>query len=226
MCIWPPRVSVGSSQWSARRRPVIALYSSARRISPAVATGRPSSVNAAAPASASSPISVSCVPSWPTVIAAVNPTGICGLLLGARPQAAQHVGRVDDRDRCSASRGSRSSRRRPRRRCPDAIVSSSSRPGVRRWTCGSTNAGASSEPGAVDHAVAVDVEPLAERRDRARRRSGRRAPRRRPRSGRARARRGRRGRRSRARRRGLWPPPSSLRLMRSPRRSRPRPGRS
>ena len=34
--MWPPRVSVGSSQWSASGRPVIALYSSARRISPAV----------------------------------------------------------------------------------------------------------------------------------------------------------------------------------------------
>ncbi len=54
---------------------MIALYSSARRISPAVATGRPSSVNAAAPASASSPISVSCPPCWPTVIAAAKPTG-------------------------------------------------------------------------------------------------------------------------------------------------------
>ena len=92
MCMWPPRVSVGSSQWSESRRPVIALYSSARRIRPAVATGRPSSVKAAAPASASSPISVSCVPSWPIVIAAVKPTGICRLGLGPRPQAAQHVG--------------------------------------------------------------------------------------------------------------------------------------
>ena len=63
MCMWPPCVRLGSSQWSASGRPVIALYSSARRISPAVATGRPSSVNAAAPASASSPISVSCAPS-------------------------------------------------------------------------------------------------------------------------------------------------------------------
>ena len=43
---------------------------------------------------------------------------------------------------------------------PDAIVSSSSRPGVRRCTCGSTNAGASTRPGfdaarleARDHAV-------------------------------------------------------------------------
>ena len=34
LCMWPPRVSVGSSQWRARRRPVIALYWSARRIRP------------------------------------------------------------------------------------------------------------------------------------------------------------------------------------------------
>ena len=39
MCMCPPRVSVGSSQCSASGRPVIALYSSARRIRPAVATG-------------------------------------------------------------------------------------------------------------------------------------------------------------------------------------------
>ena len=33
---------------------------------------------------------------------------------------------------------------------PEAIVSSSSRPGVRRWTCGSTKAGASTSPAWAD----------------------------------------------------------------------------
>ena len=50
---------------------------------------------------------------------------------------------------------------------PVAIVSSSSRPGVRRWTCGSTKRRREHEPGAVDDAVAVGVEALADRRDRA-----------------------------------------------------------
>ncbi len=45
-------------------------------MSPGVATGRPSSLNPAAPASASSAISVSSPPSRPLLIAARNPTGI------------------------------------------------------------------------------------------------------------------------------------------------------
>ncbi len=42
---------------------------------PAEMTGLPSSVNAAAPAAASSAISVSSSPSWPLLIAAMNPVG-------------------------------------------------------------------------------------------------------------------------------------------------------
>ena len=56
-------------------RPVTAPYWSARRISPADVTGRPSSVNAAAPASASSPISVSSSPPSRFEIAAMKPVG-------------------------------------------------------------------------------------------------------------------------------------------------------
>jgi hypothetical protein len=52
-----------------------ALYWSARRMSPGDCTGMPSSEKAAAPASASSAISVSSAPSWPLVIAARKPTG-------------------------------------------------------------------------------------------------------------------------------------------------------
>ena len=58
------------------RLPVTAWYWSARRRSPGEATGRPSSVNPAAPRSASSTISVSSAPSWPLLMAAKNPTGI------------------------------------------------------------------------------------------------------------------------------------------------------
>ena len=74
-CMWPPRVSVGSSQWTATRRPATGLYCSARRIRPGETTGRPSSVNPAAPASASSPISVSSAPACPFEIAAMKPSG-------------------------------------------------------------------------------------------------------------------------------------------------------
>ena len=73
--MWPPRVSVGSSQWSASGRPATPLYASARRISWADATGLPSSVKASAPAAASSAISVSSSPRWPFEIAAVKPVG-------------------------------------------------------------------------------------------------------------------------------------------------------
>ena len=55
---------------------MIDAYWSARRISPADATGTPSSENATAPASASSAISVSSSPRWPRVIAARKPTAI------------------------------------------------------------------------------------------------------------------------------------------------------
>ena len=115
-------------------------------MSPGATTGRPSSVKPAAPASASSAISVSSAPSWPFVIAARKPTGNDGLGLRVLDQRAEHRGRVDDRlrvrhrqDRAvAARRGGRACRRRssPRPRGP----------GVRRCTCGSTNAGASTRP--------------------------------------------------------------------------------
>ena len=54
---------------------MIDAYCTARRISPAEATGMPSSEKATAPVSASSPISVSSSPRWPRVIAARKPTG-------------------------------------------------------------------------------------------------------------------------------------------------------
>src|SRR6476469_8804642 len=89
----PPLVSDCSSQCTAIIRPVIALYCSARRMTPAAATGRPSSVKPAAPASASAPISVNSAPSRPFVIAARKPTGTLASV------AAQDVGVGDDRRR-------------------------------------------------------------------------------------------------------------------------------
>ena len=52
-----------------------AQYCSARRIRPGDATGTPSSVKPAAPAAASSPISVSSAPRCPFVTVARKPTG-------------------------------------------------------------------------------------------------------------------------------------------------------
>ena len=96
-CTCPPRESVGSSQWSASGRPVIDAYCSARRIIPADETGTPSSENATAPASASSPISVSSSPDWPRVIAARKPTGTRASLFAGLDERAERRGRVDDR---------------------------------------------------------------------------------------------------------------------------------
>ncbi len=68
-------------------RPVTALYCSARRISPGETTGMPSSVKPAAPASASSPISVSSAPACPLEIAARKPTGMRALVLASSTSA-------------------------------------------------------------------------------------------------------------------------------------------
>jgi hypothetical protein len=73
-CMTPPAESLSSSSWSTSGRPVTRWYWSARRSTCASHTGRPSSEKPAAPASASSPCSVSCSPASPTVIAAWNPT--------------------------------------------------------------------------------------------------------------------------------------------------------
>jgi hypothetical protein len=75
-CIAPSPDSDGSSSWSASVRPASFWYWSALRSTPALRTGRPSSVKAKAPESASSAISVSSVPFWPRVIAAVKPVGM------------------------------------------------------------------------------------------------------------------------------------------------------
>jgi len=49
---------------------------------------------------------------------------------------------------------------------PLATVSSSSRPGVRRWTCGSTNSRREDEAVGLDDAVLVRVDPLRDLDDR------------------------------------------------------------
>ena len=75
-CIAPPADSVGSSSWRAIGSPASRWYWSAWRNTPALVTGRPSSVKPTAPAAARSAISVSPSPFWPRVIAAMKPVGM------------------------------------------------------------------------------------------------------------------------------------------------------
>ena len=117
-CAWPPRDSVGSSQCSAIGRPSGRAYCRARRSSPALHTGRPSSVNPAAPRSARSPSSASCSPCWPTRHAGQEADAHDGLLARPLERGLEHRRRCRSPGRCWASRGRRSSRRRPPRGCP------------------------------------------------------------------------------------------------------------
>ena len=190
MCMWPPRVSVGSSQCSASRRPVIALYSSARRIRPA-RRDRAAVVGERGGAR----------------VGELAHLGQLRALLADRDR-----GHEADRDlrlvarRGPAGRAGRRSSRRPAigvRHREDRAVAAGGRGGRaggdRLLVLAARRAQVhvrvdegrrEHEPVAVDHAVAVRVERVAELRRSCRRRCGRRGRRRRPRSGRARARRG------------------------------------
>ncbi len=74
-CIAPSPESSGSSSCSAIVPPQRRWYWRARRITRALAIGRPSSLNPIAPASRSSTISVSSSPAISRVTVARNPTG-------------------------------------------------------------------------------------------------------------------------------------------------------
>ena len=113
----PGPTATGSSSWSASSRPARRWYWSAWRITPAERTGRPSSVKPAAPASASSAISVSCSPLLADGDRGQEAGRDARLGAGALAQRAQHRRRVHHRVACWAGRGSRRSRRPPRRAC-------------------------------------------------------------------------------------------------------------
>ena len=120
-CTWPSRESVGSSQWSASLRPVTAPYWSARRISPAEATGRPSSVKAAAPASASSRHLGQLLAAEPLRDRGHEAGRDERLAPRGLDERAEHGGRVDDRvgvrhrqDRAVAAGGGRGGAARDR----------------------------------------------------------------------------------------------------------------
>jgi hypothetical protein len=70
--ITEPSVIDVSSQCSMTGMSNICVYSSARRISSAVATGSPSSLIATQPPSTSSPISVRLSPRWPMLTAPIG----------------------------------------------------------------------------------------------------------------------------------------------------------
>ena len=126
---------------------------------PADTTGRPSSVKAAAPAAASSAISRQLLAELALADRGHEPGRHDRLLARTLDERAEHRRRVDDGlgVRHREDRAVAAARGRLRPAC--AIVSSSSRPGVRRWTCGSTNAGATTSAAAApgldsrDHAV-------------------------------------------------------------------------
>ncbi len=147
-CITPAPESDGSSSCSASTRPARRWYCSAWRITPAERTGRPSSVKAAAPTSDSSAISVSCSPSMPRVMVAVKPVGTRACAR-ARSRRERRIG-------AESTTGSvfgiaRIAQKPPAAaaRVPVSMSSSSSRPGVRRCTCGSTKAGTAVKPAAA-----------------------------------------------------------------------------
>ena len=116
-CMTPFPDSDGSSSCSASVRPARRWYCSAWRMTPAARMGSPSSVKAAAPASASSAISVSRSPAWPTVMAAVKPGGHPRLVRGRARAASAAPAPSPPPGPCSAWRGWRSSRRPPPRGC-------------------------------------------------------------------------------------------------------------
>ena len=212
MCMCPPGSAIGSSQWTASSRPVIALYSSARRITPArrdgpavVGEGRRAGVGELAH------LGRAREPSCPFVMRGHEADRHLGLLLGPGPQAAEGVGVVDHRigvrdrqDRAVPARRGGGGARGDRLLVLAARACGDGRAGRRTPAPGSS-------PCAVDDAVLVRVEPARRSGRSRRRRSARRGSRRPPRPGRARARRGRRCSRVPVRPASITPPPPRTR---------------
>ena len=186
-CMWPPRVSVGSSQWTASGRFATAPYWSARRIRPGETTGRPSSEKPAAPASASSPISVSSRAGLALRDRGEEADRHLRVGLGLLGERAEHGGRVDDRvgvrhrqDRAVAARRGGRGAGGDRLLVLAAGRSAGARAGRR------TRARARARPRRSPCARSCRAAPRSGRS--CRRRRGRPAPGRSPRPGRARAR--------------------------------------
>ena len=124
--IWAPSVSRGSCACWATTPSKALTYSSARRISTASPTHRPSSEKTRTPAaeSAIAPSSASCSPRRPTVTAPTGNTSTSPAALAQVPDLFDHAGRVGDRVGVghrvdggeAAQRGGRASPWRPSRR--------------------------------------------------------------------------------------------------------------
>ena len=125
--------------------PVGRAYSSARRITAALVTGRPSSLNATAPARASASSGASCSPNCPTVTAAIGSTSQCPaasarLRTHSTHAAVSTTGSVLGMHAMAVKPPAAAAR------VPVSMVSLADWPGSRRWTCGSTSPGATTAP--------------------------------------------------------------------------------
>ena len=141
----PGPVSVRSSACTMTGRPRSRAYSSARRITPADITGRPSSVTHAQPASFSSAMSLRASPSDPRVMAPAgstraNPASRARACTNRATDALSQTGRVFGMATRVVIPPAAAAR------VPVAMVSFASSPGSRRCTCRSTSPGSTSSP--------------------------------------------------------------------------------
>ena len=144
-CMTPLPVRCASSAcWMTGMRKSVE-YSSARRISSAFMTGWPSSEMATQPAPINSPISASSSPRCPLVMAPMGKTWAAP----SRRARSMMKSVTDWLSLTGAVLAIQQTDVNPPRaaaRVPVAIVSMSSRPGSRRWTCRSTKPGQTTLP--------------------------------------------------------------------------------
>ena len=150
--ICAPSVSLGSWACCAMTPSKALTYSSARRISTASDTQRPSSENTRTRAaeSAIAPNSASLDPPSPTVTA---PTGCTSQWPAARPsrQICSVTPAVSATGSVLAIACTAVNPPSAAARVPVSMVSASSRPGSRRWVCRSTSPGSAISPARVEH---------------------------------------------------------------------------
>jgi hypothetical protein len=151
-----PWVSSLTSAWTSTALPNILVYSRARRISSADSTGLPSSVNATAPPATSPPISANSFCCRPFVTAPHGhtqqlPAFLACSLTNAAWAWVSMAGSVFGMHATDVTPPATAAA------VPVAMVSSSSRPGSRRWTCMSISPGATIIP--VQSRVRAGVSP-------------------------------------------------------------------
>ncbi|OPZ11625.1 MAG: hypothetical protein BWZ10_02168 [candidate division BRC1 bacterium ADurb.BinA364] len=155
--ITPPAARLPSPQWSRMTAPRAAARSSPWRNIALLISGLPSSLNAAAPARRSASIAVSSAPSSPRVRAATDSTRTRARAARARTKSSvsgQSTGGlvlamatiVPNPPAAAAL-------------APVSIVSDSSNPGSRKWTCRSTKAGQTASPRASNTRASPAANP-------------------------------------------------------------------